>query len=361
MSATTKVFSAIIGGNIDRAAGVIRGVSVITVGDAKGHGIKIDHRTLETVLEVGNEFPNGVKVKFRHKTAGQHQSVIDEVGGVLKQFSIKGNKTIADFYLLKSLPADTKEKLFEMAETMPDQFGFSIDFTGVSEEKDGVKFARCEELNSVDLSDKPAANPDGLFEEKPISKTMNIKYKNGKDGDHDGDCKCNDCKSTKMESQLSALTESVAALAKKLDAKPAAESATLSFVDGDGKTVTLNAKDISDKLATVTQLATDTKTSTELSLKKSIIEKMGEEGRVAMNPKTSKAYTLAELQALPIDSLQFAAINSPMIPLEAKAIYQEGAKPAVDPKLKGSDKVVAALEAEGYGDYEAMKKRHQMA
>ena len=34
---------------IDRAAGVVRGVSVITIGDAKGHGLQVDETTLAQV------------------------------------------------------------------------------------------------------------------------------------------------------------------------------------------------------------------------------------------------------------------------------------------------------------------------
>ena len=47
--------------------------------------------------------------------------------------------------------------IYELAETIPDQFGFSIDFSGVTEVIGDEKFARCQELQSIDLSDAPAA------------------------------------------------------------------------------------------------------------------------------------------------------------------------------------------------------------
>ena len=86
MTATTKCFATISGSAIDREKGVINGVSVITIGEAKGHGIGIDHRTLETVLQCAKEFSTGIKVKFRHGKTGEYQSVVDEVSGTLKNF-----------------------------------------------------------------------------------------------------------------------------------------------------------------------------------------------------------------------------------------------------------------------------------
>ncbi len=383
MTVQTKYFSTISGGKIDRAAGVIAGVSVITVGPAKGHGMLIDSKTLETVLEVASEFSSGVKVKFRHKQNGEHQSVIDETGGVLKNFSIHSNKIRADFHLLKSLPADTKEKIFEMAEVMPDQFGFSIAFSGVSEEKDGKKFARCEELQSIDLSDNPAANPDGLFTMKDEECELCGKGCKGghsmdelqsmydADGDDDGDKKkkmkqyaekhhgkkLSEKSKTKSMSaptneelalSISELTKLVKTLSENRHS-----ATSLSIVGDDGKTVELSAKDIQATLNQSKTLADEAKKNSDLIARQGIIRQMDTEGRVPMNPATKKAYTLAELNALPIETLQFAAINSPVIPLEAKAVYHGESKPAIDPKLKGSERIQAAW-SEKYSSLEQM-------
>lgn len=351
MQTRTTYFSTISGGKIDRATGVISGVSVITLGEAKGHDLKIDGKTLETVQKVASEFSTGVKVKMRHKQDGEHQNVLTDTIGVLKSFSVDGNKTRADLHLLKSLSSETKEKIFEMAETMPDQFGFSIHFTGVSEEIKGEKFARCQDLLSIDLSDNPAANPDGLF-------SMKDSHKDG--------CDCADCKKLSAEKQakekamsteelaasVNKLTELVNGLSKKLES--GSTVGTITYKGEDGKDIQLSGKEIATALSQSNALAAEAKKNSDLTARNGIIAKMSAEGRVAMNPKTSKAYTLEELNTLPIETLQFAAINSPVIPLEAKAVYRGDDKTkAVDPKLKGSDLIRAEWD-EKYGNIHSM-------
>lgn len=354
MSAIQSCFSTIAGGKIDRQNGIISGVSAITANvPAKGHGIYTDGKTLSSALEVANEFENGVKVKLRHKMNGEFQSVVDSTVGVLKSFKISDGKLLADLHLLKSLSAETKEKIFEMAEVMPDQFGLSIVFSGVCEEIDGKKFLRCEELQSIDLSDNPAANPDGLFESKNMSKS--IKYKSGDKGEHHEECECMECEGKSTHKKLSALETGFNELKELVKGMAGKSVGSLSF-EKDGKMIQLSAADIATALEASQKLAADAAKNVDETLRKSIIGQMDAEGRVPMNPATKKAYTLAELNALPIDALKFAAINSPVIPLEAKSIYRGEVAPKVDPKLKGSDKVVASWEAQ-YGSLEEMMKQ----
>lgn len=134
---------------------IIRGVSVITAGPARGHGLMVDETTLEQVIRCSKS--RAVKVKMQHNTD------LSQVVGTLKDFRRDGDKVIADLHLLSSAPA--RDFVLEIAQTMPTAFGLSISFEGAPE---GV-FARCSKLLSVDLVDEPAANPDGLFEEKPIA------------------------------------------------------------------------------------------------------------------------------------------------------------------------------------------------
>jgi hypothetical protein len=315
MSVKTKCFSVMTGGKIDREKSIISGVSVVTEGEAKGWGIKIDRKTLETVLTCANEFASGVKVKFRHKQNGEHHSVIDETSGILKNFSIDGNKVRADFHLFKSLSQEIKDKIFEMAETIPDQFGFSLVFSGLSEEKDDQKFARCEDLLSIDLCDNPAANPDGLFESKPMSK---IKYESGDKGKHAKDCECADCvKSMSSQELLEAfqvLSKTVTALTEKLDAAPSVSS--LSYKDAEGKVIQLTGQEIATALSQVETM----KKKVSDTDRASILTKLSSEGRVIFNDE-GVAYKLEELQKLDLNLLKFAARNSQVLPLEAKAIY----------------------------------------
>jgi hypothetical protein len=133
---------------------IIHGVSVITTGPARGHGLTVDAETLAQVVQCSKA--RAVKVKMLHN------SDLSQVIGTLKNFRIEGEKVIADLHLLSSAPA--RDFVLEIANTMPTAFGLSISFEGTPE----GNLARCSRLLSVDLVDEPAANPDGLFEEKPI-------------------------------------------------------------------------------------------------------------------------------------------------------------------------------------------------
>ena len=151
-------FSTATGSAVDRDAGMLRGVSVITEGEAKGHALQIDSKTLEQVKACAETYADGLRVKMDHHTG------IDAMVGVLKNFSIDGAQLRADMHLLKS-HADF-QKIMEMAETMPGAFGLSIAFSGAPEGgDDATRFARCTEIYSCDIVDIPAANPTGLFSE----------------------------------------------------------------------------------------------------------------------------------------------------------------------------------------------------
>lgn len=148
-------FNAVEGSAINSESGVIAGVSVITEGQAKGHGILVDRTTLEQVKAEAIKFKDGVKVKVNHGTG------FDAIVGSLKNFRIEGNKLLADLHLLKS--HEMFPRILEIADQIPSTVGLSISFSGSDQEIDGKKFARCTELYSVDFVDRPAANPSGLF------------------------------------------------------------------------------------------------------------------------------------------------------------------------------------------------------
>lgn len=117
--------------------------------------MQIDDKTLEQVRDCALTHKGGVKVKMNHKTG------FDDIVGVLKNFRVEGDQVKADLSLLKT--HERFSTILEMAESMPEEFGLSIAFSGQKEKIDGVKYARCFELYSVDLVDAPAANPSGLF------------------------------------------------------------------------------------------------------------------------------------------------------------------------------------------------------
>jgi hypothetical protein len=155
----TKTDLAVLNGTIDAQNAIIAGVSVITVGEAKGHGMLIDESTLQQVKAAAETYAGGLKVKTDHYTG------FDNIVGALKNFVIDGDQLRADLYLLKNHEATAR--ILEMAELMPDTFGLSISFSGEHEENEGgTVFARCAEIYSADLVDTPAANPTGLFSAK---------------------------------------------------------------------------------------------------------------------------------------------------------------------------------------------------
>lgn len=149
-----------IDGRIDEESGVIRGVSLITMGDARGHGLIVDQKTLDQLKKSLDGTPDpGIKAKLNHRSG------VEAVFGYINNFSIQGNKLKGDLNLLKH-HRDYNQTM-EQISTMPGQIGLSVAFQGDKEAGEGGKiYARCKRIISVDLVADPAANPDGMFETK---------------------------------------------------------------------------------------------------------------------------------------------------------------------------------------------------
>jgi hypothetical protein len=134
---------------------IIEGVSIISVGEAKGHGLFVDDITLREVKACAESYSGGVKVNLDHGAG------IKDIVGFCDNFRIIGKKLVADLNLLET--AEKRAYVLEIASRMPDTFGISIAFSGPVRERDGQSFASCTELYSADLVQTPAANPTGLF------------------------------------------------------------------------------------------------------------------------------------------------------------------------------------------------------
>lgn len=333
MSDTFQSFELLAGNRVDRDKGVIRGVSVVEIGEAKGHDVWIDSKTLGTVLDAAKKFSEGLKVKFRHGKSGEYQNVLEETFGLLKDFVIDGNKVRADLHLLDSLSADIRSKAFEMAEKMANQFGLSIVFKGTNEKIDGKSYLRCTALESTDLTDKPAAT-SGLF-----SMNEAIKYESGTTGKHAKDCSCGECESKssakKMESLeagLKTLTDLVSGLAAKITPIPVATVGSLEYKDKDGKTVQLSAEAILTRLEAADKFVADAKVSVEKAERAELVGKIVRDGKV-LYKEENVAYSMEELQTLDIGFLKFAAKNAASVPTKARATYTStGGGPAADVK-----------------------------
>ena len=132
------------------------GVSILEVGEAKGHDLFVDKTSLETALKLMGSAKNGVKVKMNHGSG------LEAVVGFARNPRIEGDKLVADLRLLRNSPHYGLIK--EMASEAPDQFGVSLAFVNESETIDGKDYIRPQSIASADLVSSPAAT-NGLFEE----------------------------------------------------------------------------------------------------------------------------------------------------------------------------------------------------
>jgi hypothetical protein len=132
------------------------GVSILEVGEAKGHDLFVDKVSLQTALKLMTEARNGIKVKINHGSG------FESVVAFARNPRIEGEKLVADLRLLRNSPHYGLIK--EMASEAPDQFGVSLAFVNESETIDGKDYIRPQSIASADLVSSPAAT-NGLFEE----------------------------------------------------------------------------------------------------------------------------------------------------------------------------------------------------
>jgi hypothetical protein len=130
------------------------GISVATVGPALGHEMFVDDTTLLQAEQAGLA-GSPVKVFV------DHDESIDSLIGFLSGFRIEEDQLRADLELLTSHPQ--AEFYAEILTKAPNRVGFSMAFSGQPEEVGERRFARVENLVSVDLVSRPAANVNGVF------------------------------------------------------------------------------------------------------------------------------------------------------------------------------------------------------
>jgi hypothetical protein len=192
---------------------IIEGVSVISVGEAKGHGLFVDRITLQEVKACAETYAGGVKVNLDHGAG------IKDIVGFCDNFRIIGDKLVADLNLLQT--AERRDYVLEIAEKLPDTFGISIAFSGPVREVNGKRFASCEELYSADLVQTPAANPTGLFsfEAKSVDKVST----NMEDAKIEIEPKEDEISIADIVSRLAALEAAFGDYKKKMEEMPADE------------------------------------------------------------------------------------------------------------------------------------------
>jgi len=177
-------------------AGIIKGVSAVTRGEALGHGFWLDAEFLgqvETQLNSGDR-----KARFRHP--GLSSDGLGTTLGTMVGAEVDGDKVVTDLHILESAhdtpEGDLAGYVMQFAEESPDLFGTSIVFrmdhaaarqfmaehSETRKDRDGIErpdfntfkspdadneqnlpHARLAALKAVDVVDEPAANPDGMF------------------------------------------------------------------------------------------------------------------------------------------------------------------------------------------------------
>lgn len=208
LSAYTSIYPDKEMSRVDRESGVIYGVSVISEGEALGHNAFVDTVTLRQVVDVANRYKGGVRVNVDHGTGLLASS------GYLREFRLEErggvNRVVADLYLLKA--EEGREKLMELAETMPHAFGLSAVMSGEHEKLEDKTYLRCDEILSVDLVTQPAANPTGLFSRPETTKTITMEKE-----------EIEELVSAKLSEIEEKHAAQLAELSKKLDAMKPAE------------------------------------------------------------------------------------------------------------------------------------------
>lgn len=159
---------------VDREAGIIYGVAMATVGEAKGHGFEFDEASLDALVELGNEHEIGKKSRLGHPNESE-----DATGAFLgrgKNWRRDGGIARADLHLDPSAEISPKGNLSEYVmtrtESDPDSWGMSIVFDfelekqknsdGRETTKGKLPIARPRKLHAADVVDDPAAN-DGML------------------------------------------------------------------------------------------------------------------------------------------------------------------------------------------------------
>lgn len=176
------------GGRVDRDAepnGAIYGLSVITAGEALGHGAWIDGEFLDQVVEAAK----GQRIKSRFTHPDMSSDGLGKQLGRVDNLTRKGDQVYGDLHFLaaasKSPEGDLADYVLTLADESPSDFGTSIvflrdvgaedrfaadhaDADGTFQSPDptntkNLPHWRLQRLDDVDVVDEPAANPGGLF------------------------------------------------------------------------------------------------------------------------------------------------------------------------------------------------------
>lgn len=161
--------------DVDREAGVIRNVPVITAGTTKPPGsggppFDVDATTLKQVADAINASSKGIASRLTHAELEGIDS-IRAIVGKWRNARIEGGRVLADFHLLSfaahSPMGNAWEFLLGIAENAPEMAGVSIfaDDAWLEPVPDTPTqtVLRIGHLKAIDWVGEPAANPSGML------------------------------------------------------------------------------------------------------------------------------------------------------------------------------------------------------
>lgn len=186
-------------------AGIIKGVSLASVGEALGHEMWLDAETISQVQKLSEgKGETGVKARFTHP--GMSSDGMGKHLGRLHNVRVEGEKVVGDLHFSKSShttpDGDLAEYCMSLAEEDGAAAGLSIvfhhdwdaeeaftelhqeeheyeDYRGRTQTRTRFKspdernvnnylHVRLRELRAADIVDEPAANPSGLFDSNSL-------------------------------------------------------------------------------------------------------------------------------------------------------------------------------------------------
>lgn len=174
---------------------VIQGCSLVTVGEALGHGVQLDASFVKDCYEQATKLKMGLKSRFGHPSMCNES--LGTYLGRFKNFSLSedGTQLFGDLHIAasshKSPHGDIGAYVTQLAKDDPEAFGTSIVFTvggyyalddeGEQHEVDPFDYDGIEELPFMklgklmdcDFVDEPAANAGGLFAATSVAGTLN--------------------------------------------------------------------------------------------------------------------------------------------------------------------------------------------
>ena len=162
---------------IDENKGIIKGVKMVSEGEAKGHGVLLNKKFIKDAVSLGKGQDRGVKARFGHPN--MCTTALGTYLGTYQKVRLRSEKTedgtryhaVGDLHLSESSKetpnGDLYSYVLKLANESPDQFGSSIVFEGNEYQEEGddgnmISYATIQSLHATDLVDTPAAT-DGLF------------------------------------------------------------------------------------------------------------------------------------------------------------------------------------------------------